>query len=152
MAAYPLFALLALIAAGGAYKTIGAATGGGARARSGDRMIDVGGHCLHIRCTGGGSRAVILEPGLGEPAANMGRCIAPVVARTTTVCVYDRAGHAVARTAPDARTPTRSPATCTRCLRGPAFARPYVLAGHSLGGMFALNSPGAIRTISRASR
>jgi pimeloyl-ACP methyl ester carboxylesterase len=57
------------------------------------QLIDVGGHRLHIECSGTGSPAVVLEAGLGELAATMSGWIAPAVARDTQVCVYDRAGH-----------------------------------------------------------
>jgi pimeloyl-ACP methyl ester carboxylesterase len=136
---YPLFALLALLAAGGAYETIGAATDGGAQARSGDRMIDVGGHRLQIRCTGSGSPAVILEPGLGESAADMGRWIAPDVARTTTVCVYDRAGHGRSEDGARRQDADAVARDLHALLVRAGVRAPYVLAGHSLGGMFALN-------------
>src|SRR5213075_1264768 len=56
------------------------------------RLIDVGGHKLHINCTGTGGPTVVLEPGLGEPSTAMA-WIAPDVAATTRVCVYDRAGR-----------------------------------------------------------
>src|SRR4051812_32420519 len=87
----PVFAALALAALGGAYDTVRAAAG--TAAPTGARLIDVGGHRLSIRCTGSGRPTVVLEPGLGESSAEMSRWIAPDVARTTTICVYDRAGH-----------------------------------------------------------
>jgi pimeloyl-ACP methyl ester carboxylesterase len=136
---YPVFGVLALAAVGGGYETVGDATAGGATAVGGDRMIDVGGHRLHIRCSGSGSPTVILEPGLGEPARDMGRWIAPAVARTTTVCVYDRAGHGQSEDGAgrqDADSVARDLHTLLARARVPA---PYVLAGHSLGGIFALN-------------
>jgi len=46
------------------------------------RLVDVGGHSLHINCTGAGSPTVVLEPGLGVPST------APAVAATSRVCVY----------------------------------------------------------------
>ena len=57
------------------------------------RLVDVGGHQLHINCTGSGSPTVVLEPGMGEPSTVMAAWIAPDVATTTRVCVYDRAGR-----------------------------------------------------------
>ena len=35
------------------------------------RLVDVGGHKLHIDCRGTGSPTVVLEPGLGEPSTDM---------------------------------------------------------------------------------
>ena len=56
------------------------------------QLIDVGGHRLHLNCTGSGSPTVVLEPGAGAMSSNLG-WIAPAVARDTRVCVYDRAGR-----------------------------------------------------------
>jgi hypothetical protein len=49
-------------------------------------LIDVGGHSLHLSCTGAGAPTVVLEPGAGEMSSNLG-WIAPAVARDTRVCV-----------------------------------------------------------------
>src|SRR5215204_6521067 len=56
------------------------------------QLIDVGGHRLHLYCTGSGSPTVVLEPGHGGSSSDFG-WIAPTVARDTRVCVYDRAGR-----------------------------------------------------------
>src|SRR3954452_11855287 len=135
---YPIFAVLALTAIGGGYATLRDATDQPAAHVAGKRLIDVdGGRQLYIRSVGSGGTAVILEPGLGESARAMARWLAPDVARTTTVVVYDRAGHgrsdaepaAGADAAPDLHV----------LLQRAHVPRPYVLAGHSLGGMFALS-------------
>lgn len=131
---YPVFALMALSAVGCGYETLQTGPGGGVAAVAGDRLIDVGGHRLNLRCVGSGSPAVVLEPGLGETASAVARRIAPEVARTTRVCVYDRAGHGRSDVAPDAD-PARDLHVLLERARVPG---PYVLAGHSLGGMFAL--------------
>jgi hypothetical protein len=86
---YPVCVALALSCLGGAYETYRESTDSLPMA---GRLIDVGGHKLHIDCTGTGSPTVVLEPGLGEPATAMA-WIAPAVATTTRVCVYDRAGR-----------------------------------------------------------
>jgi pimeloyl-ACP methyl ester carboxylesterase len=134
---YPVFGVLALAATGGGYETLGNATDRALAPVAGSRLLDVGGHRLSIRCTGSGSPTVVLEPGLGESASAMARWIAPDVARTTTVCVYDRAGHGRSDPAP------AGGADAARDLHV-LLARahvpgPYVIAGHSLGGMFALS-------------
>jgi hypothetical protein len=134
---YPVFAFLALAAAGGSYATVRGATEHAAAPLAGERLIDVGGHRLNIRCTGSGSPTVVLEPGLGESASAMARWIAPDVARTTTICIYDHAGHGRSDAAP------AKPVDAARDLRvlleRAHVPGPYVLAGHSLGGMFALS-------------
>ncbi len=75
--------------------------------------------------------------GLGESASAMSRWIAPDVARTTTVCVYDRAGHGRSEAARDGRVDAARDLHVL--LERAHVPRPYVIAGHSLGGMFALS-------------
>ncbi len=138
---YPVFALMALSAVSCTYETIQRGSGGGAAPVKGDRLVDVGGYRLNIRCIGSGSPAVVLEPGLGESASAVARRIARQVARTTRVCVYDRAGHGRSDIAADADA-TRDLHVLLERAHVPG---PYVLAGHSLGGMFVLGSRTAIR-------
>src|SRR4051812_47877583 len=103
----------------------------------GTRLFDINGHRLSIRCTGSGSPTVVLEPGLGESASAMGRWITPEVARTTTICVYDHAGHGRSDAAPVK--PVDAARNLHVLLERAHVRGPYVLAGHSLGGMFALS-------------
>ena len=134
---YPVFGFLALAAIGGGYETLRNATDPALDQIAGTRLIDVGGHRLSIRCTGSGSPTVALEPGLGESASAMARWIAPDVARSTTVCAYDRAGHGRSDGVPaDGYDAARDLHVLLARAHAP---RPYVIAGHSLGGMFALS-------------
>jgi len=134
---YPVFAVLALAAIGGGYETLRAATDPPV-SHAGSQLVGIGdGRRLSIRCTGSGTPTVVLEPGLGEPASAMTRWIAPGVARTTTVCVYDRAGHGRSDAAPAGGA---DPARDLHALLERAHVPgPYVLAGHSLGGILALD-------------
>lgn len=132
---YPVLAVMAFSAVGCGYETLQTGSGRPAEKVAGDRLVDVGGHRLNIRCVGSGSPTVVLEPGLAESASAMARRIAPQVARTTRVCVYDRAGHGRSDVAPDA-----DAARDLHVLLERAHVRPpYVMAGHSLGGMFVLD-------------
>jgi hypothetical protein len=82
---YPVIALLALASIGGGYQTLGKAADAKAYPMPG-RLIDVGGHRLHLRCTGSGTPTVVLEPGAGEMSSSLG-WITPAVARDTRVCL-----------------------------------------------------------------
>ena len=135
---YPIFAVLALTAIGGAYATLANATDQPVAHVAGSRLIDVGGgRRLYIRSVGSGGPTVILEPGLGESAREMARWIAPDVARTTTVVVYDRAGHGPSDAEPAAGADAARDLDVL--LNRAHVPGPYVVAGHSLGGMFALS-------------
>ena len=132
---YPVFAVMAFSAVGCGYETVQTGSGGTPAPVAGDRLIDVGGHRLNIRCVGSGSPTVVLEPGLGESASAIARRIAPEVARTTRVCVYDRAGHGRSDVAPNADAARDLHVLLERA----HVPGPYVMAGHSLGGAFVLS-------------
>src|SRR5215203_2797941 len=83
---YPVIAMLVLASVGGGYETAREAADARAYAMPG-QLIDVGGHGLHLSCTGSGTPTVVLEPGAGGASTSM-ELITPVVARDTRVCVY----------------------------------------------------------------
>lgn len=134
---YPVFGVLALISVGGGYETLRNATDSGAKAAAGERLISVGTHRLSISCTGVGTPTVVLEPGLGESARAMARWIGPDVARTTRICIYDRAGHGQSDAAPGNKADAAN--DLHLLLQRARIPGPYVIAGHSLGGLFTLD-------------
>lgn len=129
----PVLAVLALFAAGGAYETVSGALEPRVAMR-GD-LVDVGPYRLHLECSGTGAPTVILEPGGGASAATMG-LIAPDVARHTTVCVYDRAGKGWSDAAPTAPDGAQVATDLHELLNRARVPGPYVLAGHSFGGLY----------------
>jgi pimeloyl-ACP methyl ester carboxylesterase len=133
-----VFAGLLLAAVGGGYQTYRGAAPTGIPPMAG-RLIDVGGHRLHIDCTGLGSPTVVLEPGLGEPSANMAGWIAPEVAATTRVCVYDRAGRGWSEAASGPQDGVQVATDVHTLLQRAGENGPYVLAGQSAGGLYVLN-------------
>ena len=56
------------------------------------QLVDVGGHRLHLNCTGTGSPTVIIEAGWENWSTLWAAYVQPEVAKTTRVCTYDRAG------------------------------------------------------------
>jgi pimeloyl-ACP methyl ester carboxylesterase len=98
-------------------------------------MVDVNGRSLHLRCTGQGSPAVILETGLGG-WSSFWALIQPAVGQTTRVCSYDRAGLGWSEAGSEPRD-ARQIATELHALLGAAsVAGPFVLVGHSNGGLY----------------
>ena len=134
---YPVCGALFLSAFGGGYETYRETADSGNYPMPG-RLIDVGGHKLHIDCTGTGSPTVVLEPGLGEPSTAMA-WIAPDVAATTRVCVYDRAGRGWSESAGTAQDGNAVATDLHTLLDRAGEHGPYVLAGHSAGGLYVLN-------------
>jgi pimeloyl-ACP methyl ester carboxylesterase len=133
---YPLLAVLALASIGGGYETVRESIDGTAYPPPG-QLVDVGGHWLHLNCTGTGSPTVVLEPGLGEVSSAM-VWIAQAVAHETRVCVYDRAGRGWSDPADDPQDAVQTAANLHTLLDRANIPGPYVLAGHSFGGLYVL--------------
>ena len=129
----PVLVILVLLALAGGYEALGHATA--PTVARGGQLVDVGPYRLHLQCTGSGSPTVVLEPGGGGSAASLG-LITPAVARDSRVCVYDRAGRGwsdPAASPPDgAQIATDLHTLLTRA----HVPGPYVLAGHSFGGLY----------------
>jgi pimeloyl-ACP methyl ester carboxylesterase len=100
------------------------------------RLVDVGGHRLHIWCLGNQSPTVILEGGLGGSTAAWG-FVQPEVAAFTRVCAYDRAGLGYSDPGPRPRTARRIAGELDRLLGAAGVEGPVVIAGASIGGLFA---------------
>jgi pimeloyl-ACP methyl ester carboxylesterase len=99
-------------------------------------MVDVNGHLMHINCVGEGSPTVILE------AANLGMSahwvrVQQQVAQTTRVCAYDRAGMGWSERGPEPRDARQISSELHTLLKGADTEGPYVLVGHSYGGLYA---------------
>jgi pimeloyl-ACP methyl ester carboxylesterase len=133
---YPVFGVLALAAVGGGYQTVQEAVETNAYPMPG-QLIDVGGHRLHLHCTGSGSPTVVLQPGGGDFSSAMA-WIAPAVASQTRVCVYDRPGRGWSEPAASPQDATQIATDLHTLLQRGNVARPYVLAGHSFGGLYVL--------------
>src|SRR5215217_6068545 len=131
---YPVLAVLMVAAVGGGYETARESLDARIYPMPG-QLVDVGGHRMHIYCTGSGSPTVILEPGQGGASSDSG-WVAPTLARDSTVCVYDRAGRGWSDPADDPQDAARIAADLHTLLERAQVPGPYVLAGHSLGGLY----------------
>ena len=115
--------------------------------------VDLGnGRKLFLECHGAGSRAVILESGLRTRGDNWSRAdllthggaaVLPEVTKFARVCTYDRPGTTlnageVSRSdpAPMPRTALNVVRDLHTLLRAARVPGPYVLVGHSMGGLF----------------
>src|SRR5215218_4326914 len=131
---YPVLAMLMVAAVGGGYETARESLDARIYPMPG-QLVDVGGHRMHIYCTGSGSPTVILEPGQGGASSDSG-WVAPTLARDSTVCVYDRAGRGWSDPADDPQDAARIAADLHTLLERAQVPGPYVLAGHSAGGLY----------------
>lgn len=102
-------------------------------------LLDLGGWRLHLHCTGiaDDSRpTVILDAGAGGFSVDWS-LVQPEVARFTRVCSYDRAGHGWSDLGPHPRTMRQMVWELRTLLDRADVQPPYVLVGHSYGGMLA---------------
>lgn len=100
------------------------------------RLVDVGGHQLHIHCTGEGRPTVVLE----APAAGLSAAwglVQPSVAEVTRVCSYDRAGLGWSEAGELPYDPARVAVELHALLDRAGERGPFILAGHGLGAAFA---------------
>ncbi len=100
------------------------------------RLIKVDDHRLHIVCQGSGDPTVIFESGGGGSSLDW-RAVQQRVAAMTRACAYDRAGVAWSDPSPDPPAADRVAADLHHLLERGGISGPYVLVGHSLGGLFA---------------
>ena len=133
---YPVLVVLALAAIGGAYETVREHADATAYPMTG-QLIDVGGHRIHLNCTGSGSPTVVLQPGGGDFSSVWAR-IAPVVAAHTRVCVYDRPGRGWSEPTDRPQDAAQVASDLHTLLQRAHVPGPYVLAGHSFGGLYVL--------------
>lgn len=129
----PVLAVLLVVSVAGAYEAVGRATA--PRAVVHGRLVDVGPYRLHLQCSGTGTPTVVVEPGGGASAATLG-WIAPAVARQTRVCVYDRAGRGWSDPAEIPPDGAQVADDLHTLLDRAHVTGPYVLAGHSFGGLY----------------
>jgi pimeloyl-ACP methyl ester carboxylesterase len=134
---YPVITILGLASVGGGIVAVQQAAGLQAR-RTPGQLVDIGGHRLHLHCLGTGSPTVVLEPGSGATSTDM-HWIAPAVARDTRVCTYDRAGRGFSEDAKGPQDGARIAADLHTLLDRAHVPGPYVLAGHSFGGLYILS-------------
>ena len=99
------------------------------------QLVDVGGYRLHIHCLGQGSPTVILEAAADMMSADWG-WIQPEIAKHTRVCAYDRAGMGWSEPGPQPRDARQISTELHTLLANAGIAGPYVLVGHSAGGLY----------------
>src|SRR5215216_7085190 len=125
--------LLALAVAGATYQAIATERAERAYPPPGE-MVDVGCHSLHINCVGQGTPTVVLDAGSGGFSAHWVR-VQREGSGTTRVCSYDRAGMGWSEMGPDPRDARQITGELHTLLGKAAIEGPYVLVGHSLGGI-----------------
>lgn len=100
------------------------------------QLVDVGGRRLHLWCEGAGTPTVVILPALGTPALEWVG-VQRALKDDTTVCLVDRAGVGWSDPGPWPRTFGRMADEFQTVLEVARVPTPYVLVGHSIGGLIA---------------
>jgi pimeloyl-ACP methyl ester carboxylesterase len=99
------------------------------------QLVEVApGRRLNLYCVGSGSPTVIFEAGLGIEAGTWG-LVQPAVAAHTRACSYERAGLGFSDPADRPGTAANAVDDLHHLLAAAGIKPPYVLVGHSYGGM-----------------
>jgi pimeloyl-ACP methyl ester carboxylesterase len=102
-------------------------------------MVDMGGYRLHIHCQGAkepGIPTVVLEAGAREFSLVWDQ-VQGQVAQFALVCAYDRAGMGWSERGSNPRTAPYVADELDALLAAAGVGPPYVLVGHSMGGLYA---------------
>lgn len=99
-------------------------------------MVDIGGRRIHLWAEGQGSPSVVVLPCLGGAGIEWAG-VQRLLREHTTVCLVDRGGLGWSDPAPWPRSFDRMAAELGAALAASDLPRPYVLVGHSTGGLLA---------------
>jgi pimeloyl-ACP methyl ester carboxylesterase len=100
------------------------------------QIVNVDGQAMHIRCSGQGSPTVILEAGAYSFSAEW-YWVQQQLEQTNRVCSYDRAGNGWSEAVEGPRDGLTLVHELHSLLRQAGIAAPFVMVGHSLGGVLA---------------
>ena len=132
---YPALFVLLLVAIGGAYETVAEATT--SNPAPAGRTYLVNGHRLYLNCVGSGAPTVVLFNGLGERTPSWA-WVQRSLSSKTRVCAFDRAGQGWSGAAAGRQDGHELASDLDGLLKAADIPGPYVLAGHSTGGTYAL--------------
>src|SRR4051812_28359462 len=98
------------------------------------QSVDVGGRFMNISCQGQGEPTVVFDSGSGV-AGYSWVDIQSEVAKFTRACWFDRAGYGWSDSGPFPQTSAAMSNDLHSLLTNAHIKGPYVLVGHSLGGL-----------------
>jgi pimeloyl-ACP methyl ester carboxylesterase len=99
-----------------------------------DHLVDIGGRHINLNCIGAGRPTVILMAGLFSWSVVWYK-VQPAIAQKARVCAFDRAGYGFSDAAPRPQIVFQVVEDLHKALVAGSIPGPYVLVGHSLGGV-----------------
>jgi pimeloyl-ACP methyl ester carboxylesterase len=97
------------------------------------KLVDAGGHLLHIHVVGKGKPVVVFENGSGD-FSFIWDLVQPEVSKSATTVSYDRAGYAWSESGPLPRSGRQIAYELHTALHNAGISGPYILVGQSYGG------------------
>jgi pimeloyl-ACP methyl ester carboxylesterase len=98
------------------------------------QLVDVGGRRINMHCSGTGRPTTILMAGIFSWSVVWYKT-QPVIAQKTRVCAFDRAAYGFSDPAPRPQIVSDVVEDLHKALQAGSIPGPYVLVGHSLGGL-----------------
>jgi pimeloyl-ACP methyl ester carboxylesterase len=98
------------------------------------QLVDIGGRRINLHCTGSGGPTVVLMAGIFSWSLVWHKA-QPVIAQQTRVCGFDRASYGFSDPAPRPQVLSDVVDDLHAALAAASIPGPYVLVGHSLGGL-----------------
>ncbi len=103
------------------------------------KLVDVGGYRLHVLCEGPRTRRTVVWLGGSYSQALWVYPSHKEMAKTDRSCIIDRGGLGWSDTGPFPRTVDRVVSETRKALIGAGEKAPFVMIGHSYGGLYAAN-------------
>ena len=103
-----------------------------------DDVFEVGGIGFHLHCTGDGDATVLLIAGWGAAGDDSWSAVHPTLADHARICTYDRPGTGTSDAPKTDQTFETEAADLRALLRTAGEPGPYVVVGHSFGGVEAV--------------
>ncbi len=98
------------------------------------RMVDIGGYKLHVQIAGNGRVNVVFDAAMGDVGLAWGK-VTSEIESVATVFSYDRGGLGWSESSSIPRTSDNFVEELRRLLENTGMSAPYILVGHSLGGL-----------------
>jgi pimeloyl-ACP methyl ester carboxylesterase len=99
-------------------------------------FADIDDHRIAYRVLGAGGPTIVMIAGLGDDMSTF-QDVAPQLATTATVILYDRSGYGGSGAPVGVRDAEAASRELSAVLEQSGVGGPYVLVGHSLGGLYA---------------
>ena len=130
------FLALSLVLSAGLHAQRAGVTAGNSQADVAGQLIDIGEHRLFISCIGpvGKGPTVLMEAGGGGTSADWSQ-VRELLGSGVRTCAYDRAGSGRSERGPQPRTMRQEVFELQLLLQAEKEVPPYVMAGHSIGGL-----------------